>query len=179
MSKTQTKENVQFVTFKSLHDCFRLNEPFIFRKYLLEIFKDLANYIDKNNRKYIGKMSFYDYIKLPIFIAEKVFNSFSRTSSKGLTEEEFVDNLFKLYIGSFHEIIEIIFNILDFDKDQKILKEDIEMFLNHLLLDVINDYYWVGMRTINENDLDNIYEKQMKSLNDANNILNDKLSKMK
>ena len=27
---------------------------------------------------------------------------------KGLTEKEFVDNLFKLYKGSFHEIIEII-----------------------------------------------------------------------
>ena len=80
MSKTQSKENVQFVTFKSLHDCFRLNEPFIFRKYLLEIFQDLANYIDKNNRKYIGKMSFYDYINLPIFIAGKLLYEYSYSS---------------------------------------------------------------------------------------------------
>ena len=172
------KDNAEYVTFSSLQDCFKLNDPGIFRKYLMEVFNDLADLKDKNDQNYLGKISFYDYINLPIFISEKVFNSFSKSTSKGLTEKEFVDNLFKLYKGSFHEIIEIIFNILDYDKDQKIVKEDIKMFLSHLLLDVINDYYGLRIGAINQNGSNNIYDKQKESLNEANNILNEKLETM-
>ena len=73
------------------------------------------------------RMAFYDYKKLPIYIAEKLFMSFMKSSIQGLCEEEFVENFFKLYMGSFEETTTVIFNLLDFDKDGIIKKEDVKV----------------------------------------------------
>ena len=62
-------------------------------------------------------------MKISIYIADKIYQSFNNVSSYGLTEEEFVDNMFKIYKGSFEETIKIIFNILDFDKNGLIQKD--------------------------------------------------------
>ena len=119
------KEQQEFVTFELIQDSLGIKDPSIFRYYLTEVFNDLVNSVNHENIKFITRMAFYDYIKLPIFIAEKVFNSFYNKSKQGLCEEEFVNNLFNLYMGSFEETIAIIFNILDFDKDGIIKKEDV------------------------------------------------------
>ena len=81
---------------------------------------------------FIPKSVFYDYLKLPAFIADKVFRSFSKISSEGLCKEEFFDNLVKLYTGSFEDIVSLIFNFLDYDKNGKINKDDIKIFLSYL-----------------------------------------------
>ena len=128
MGNNEYKEKQEFVTFELIQDSLGLKDPIIFKKYLIEVFNDLANSVNNQNKKFITRMAFYDYIKLPIFIAEKVFKSFSKLSSQGLCEEEFVDNLFRLYMGTFEETISIIFNILDFDRDEKNKKEDVKSY---------------------------------------------------
>ena len=133
-TKTVEAKQDEFVTFELIQDSLGLKDPTIFKKYLLEVFNDLANSVNSQNKKFITRVVFYDYIKLPIYIAEKVFKSFSKLSSQGLCEEEFVDNLFKLYMGSFEETITIIFNILDFDKDGIIKKDDVKIVLSYLPL---------------------------------------------
>ena len=107
----QLEEKQEFVSFNLIQDTLGLNNPVLFKKYLKEVFNDLGNSINSQNKKYMTRMAFYDYIKLPIFIAEKLFKSFTKSSTQGLCEEEFVDNFYKLYMGSFEETANIIFNL--------------------------------------------------------------------
>jgi len=175
MGNSDFKEKQEFVTFELIQDSLGLKDPTIFKKYLTEEFNDLANSVNNQNKKFITRMAFYDYIKLPIFIAEKVFKSFTKLSTQGLCEEEFVDNLFKLYMGSFEETISIIFNILDFDRDGIIKKEDVKIFLSYL---PINDDEEEGLGVKpkdekNKTDLvTKIFGTQMKSLEEIDDILN-------
>jgi len=176
MGNADYKEKQEFVTFELIQDSLGLKDPTIFKKYLTEVFNDLANSVNNQNKKFITRMAFYDYIKLPIFIAEKVFLSFTHLSIQGLCEEEFVDNLFKLYMGSFEETISIIFNILDFDRDGIIKKEDVKLFLSYL---PINDDEEDGLGVKPAKDEKNktdlvtkIFGTQMKSLEEIDDILN-------
>ena len=176
MGNADYKEKQEFVTFELIQDSLGLKDPTIFKKYLTEVFNDLANSVNNQNKKFITRMAFYDYIKLPIFIAEKVFLSFTHISIQGLCEEEFVENLFKLYMGSFEETISIIFNILDFDRDGIIKKEDVKLFLSYL---PINDDEEDGLGVKPAKDeksktdlVTKIFGTQMKSLEEIDDILN-------
>ena len=172
MGNNQTKEKQEFVTFELIQDSLGLNNPVLFKNYLIEVFNDLGNSVNKDNKKYINKMVFYDYIKLPIFIAEKLFMSFTKSSREGLCQEEFVDNFFKLYMGSFEETINIIFNLLDFDKDGKIKKEDVKIILSYLPLNEINDD-----KEVKKDLVTKIFGTQMKSLEEIDNIISETFTK--
>jgi len=120
--KKNKETNQEFYTFELIQDALGLKNPILFRKYLKEVFNDLANSTESNAIKYLSRMAFYDYIKLPIFIAEKLFTSFTNSSSEGLSEKEFVEGFFNLYMGSFEETTAVIFNLIDFNKDGNIRK---------------------------------------------------------
>ena len=182
MGNNEIKEKQEYVTFELIQDSLGLKDPTIFKKYLSEVFNDLANSVNNQNKKFVTKLAFYDYIKLPIFIAEKVFKSFTKLSQHDLCEEEFVDNLFKLYMGSFKETIEIIFNILDFNRDGIIKKEDVKIFLSYLPLNGEDEEEGLGVKTENneknKNELvSKIFGTQMKSLEEIDNILNHAFNK--
>ena len=87
MGNADSKDKQEFVTFEVIQDSLGLKNPIIFKKYLTEVFNDLANSVNNQNKKFITRMAFYDYIKLPIFIAEKLFQSFMNLSTQGLCEE--------------------------------------------------------------------------------------------
>ena len=176
------KEKQEFVTFELIQDALGIKDPHLFALYLKEIFHDLANSVNHDKKKFITRMVFYDYIRLPIFIAEKVFKSFSKLSVQGLCEEEFVDNLFKLYMGSFEETIAIIFKILDFDRDGIIKKEDVKLFLSYLPIYDADEEVGLGVKQEksdkNKNDLvSKIFGAQMKSLEEIDQILTQVFSK--
>ena len=181
MGNAELKEKQEFITFEVIQDSLGLKDPTIFRNYLREIFNDLCNSVDNQQKKFMTRMAFYDYIKLPIFIAEKICLSFAKQTKEGLCEEEFVDNLFKLYMGSFEETIAIIFNILDFSKEQIIKKEDVKIFLSYLPINEDDEEEGLGVKTDkNENKTDlvsKIFGTQMKSLEEIDSILNDTFSK--
>ena len=156
MGNAEMKENPEFITFKSIQDSLVLKDPNMLKIYLTEIFNDLADSKDDQNKKIFSRFVFCNYTKLPLFIAYKVFESFSKLSPEGLYEEEFVDNFVKLYMGSFEEVLSIIFNILDFDKDGKLIKADIKLFLSYLPLKGVDD----------ENDLEIYSEKNYNNKTD-------------
>ena len=172
MGNEQLYEKQEFVNFELIQETLGLNNPVLFKKYLKEVFSDLGNSVDKYNRKFMTRMVFYDYIKLPFFIAEKLFKSFSKTSTQGLCEEEFVENFYKLYMGSFEETTNIIFNLLDFDKDGSINKEDVKTILSYLPINEVND------DSNEKNDLiSKVFGAQMKSLEEIDRILSETFSK--
>ena len=177
MGNVQIKDKQEFVNFETIQDSLGLNNPLLFKKYLKEVFNDLGNSVNKQNIKFISRMAFYDYIKLPIFIAEKLFMSFSKSSTQGLCEEEFVDNFFKLYMGSFEDTINIIFNLLDFDKDGIIKKDDVKIVLSYLPLNEQNDE---KTEKNEKTDLvSKIFGTQMKSLEEIDNIISEAFNQYK
>ena len=166
------KKKQEFVTFELIQDNLGLKNPVLFKEYLKEVFNDLCNSVDKSHKKYLTRMAFYDYIKLPIFIAEKLFLSFSKTSTEGLCEGEFVNGLFKLYMGSFEETASVIFNILDFNKDGIINKEDAKIILSYLPLNELNEEKQEKKDLVLK-----IFGAQIKSLEEIDLIVSDAFDK--
>ena len=147
--------NSHFVDFESLQNSLGISDMTLFVGYLKEIYKDLAEREDK--KKGISKITFYDYIKLPILIVDKLFNALDLDNYSYLNSKEFVEGLQDLYMGDFEITLEIIFAILDFDKDSKIERDDVRLILSHLPLKT-------DSTTL-------LYKYQLESLNEIEDIL--------
>ena len=162
--------NNEYITFEYIQESLGIKNPSLFKKYLQEIFIDLAtlkNEKSKSNEKHLSLLTFHDYIKLPIFISEKLFNSFATSKNQeGLTEDEFVNGFFKLYMGTFQETTKVIFNLLDFDKDGVIKKEDVKLTLSYLPLNDVNEENDKKLESLNE-----VLGFQMKSLEEIDDIV--------
>ena len=50
MGNADLKEKQEFVTFELIQDSLGLKEPTIFKKYLAEVFNDLANSVNNQNQ---------------------------------------------------------------------------------------------------------------------------------
>ena len=170
----EKSEKIQqdFVTFELIQDTLGLKNPILFTKYLREVFNDLSNALDKEGHKLLTRMTFYDYIKLPIFIAEKLFSSFSVTSKAGLSETEFVNGFFKLYMGNFEETTGVIFNLIDFNKDGKINKEDAKIILSYLPIHEVKEEKHNKIDLVNK-----IFGQQIKSLEEIDTIVSEAFDK--
>jgi hypothetical protein len=164
--KKNENENNKYISFEKVQESLNLSNPKIFKIYLHDIFLDLSSSPDSKNTKYMSKISFYDFLKLPIFISDKLFKSFKNHNKGGLLESEFVNGFYKLYMGSFEETTKIIFNLLDFDKDSEIQKEDIKFILTYLFLNSFNN------NNYSDENNEIIYKKQMKKMKEINDLVN-------
>ena len=153
-------EDKQYIDFNDIKEYVNIKEEKLFLLYLREIFRDLADRDESNKRKGIIKMIFFDYIKLPIFIAEKVFNVFDKDKDGFLNQKEFIYGMNRLYNGNFDETLKLIFEILDFNHDDYIEKDDVKMILGLLPLKT-------------DKTKDKIkYKYQMESLEEIQQIIN-------
>ena len=167
------EKNNEYITFEHIQESLGLKNHSLFKKYLQEVFIDLSVQKSKSNEKYLSRLTFHEYIKLPIFISEKLFDSFASSNKQdGLTEDEFVNGFFKLYMGTFEETTKIIFNLLDFDKDGIIKKEDVKLILSYLPLNNINEENDKKIENINK-----VLGFQMKSLEEIEDIVNNTFKK--
>jgi len=96
----------------------------------------------------------------PVFISEKFFSALDKDSKGYINEKEFIQGFTKLYLGNFLETAEIIFKILDFDKDGLITRGDVKVLLSYLPLKES-----VSKEMIAE------YKHQMKNLEELDEIL--------
>ena len=161
------KINNEYVNFEYIQESLGIKNPNLFKKYLQEVFVDLSTKAENSKSKYLSRLTFYDYIKLPIFISEKLFNSFASSSQQeGLKEEEFVTGFFKLYMGTFSETTKVIFDLLDFDKDGIIKKEDVTIILSYLPLNDVSEEKEKRLESVKE-----ILGFQMKSLEEIDDIV--------
>ena len=165
-----------YVTFQVLQESLNINDPILFKKYLQEIFNDLSTRDNSKNIKYMSRTTFYDYIKLPIFIAEKLYSSFSYRNKNGLLLEEFVEGIFNLYIGSFEDTAKIIFNLLDFNKDGLINNDDVKIILSYLPL-ISNLSSDENKKEEKEELVSKLFGDQMKSLEEIDGIVNETFKK--
>ena len=166
-SDKKDKINNEYITFEMIQESLGIKNPNLFKRYLQEVFVDLSTKGEKSKTKYLSRLTFYDYIKLPIFISEKLFNSFaSSNQQEGLKEEEFVKGFFLLYMGTFQETTKVIFDLLDFDKDGIITKEDVKIILSYLPLNDVSEEKEKRLESVKE-----VLGFQMKSLEEIDDIV--------
>ena len=163
----EEEQKEDYVTFQVIQESLEIKDPILFKKYLQEIFNDLSNKGGSKNIKYMSRPTFYDYIKLPIFISEKLYSSFSCRNKDGLLLEEFVGGFFNLYTGSFEDTAKIIFNLLDFNKDGLINNDDVKLILSYL---PINNNVSPD-EDKKEELVSKIFGEQMKSLEEIDEIV--------
>jgi Ca2+-binding EF-hand superfamily protein len=126
--------------------------------YLKDVFDDLSS--REPNQKGISKFTFSEYVKLPVFISEKLFSSLDKDSKGYINEKEFTQGFTKLYLGNFLETAEMIFKIMDFDKDGLITRGDVKVLLSYLPLKASESKEMIAE-----------YKHQMKSLEELDEIL--------
>ena len=119
-------EEKEFIDFNEIKKIISVENEELFLIYLKEIYKDLADRNETNRKKGIMKIIFFDYLKLPMFISEKVFTVFDEDKDGFLNSKEFILGMNKLYNGSYQDTIKLIFDILDFNHDGYIDKYQME-----------------------------------------------------
>ena len=160
-----TSEQKEFIDFSEIKKIISVENEELFLIYLKEVYKDLADRDETNRKKGIMKIVFFDYLKLPMFISEKVFTVFDEDKDGFLSSKEFILGMNKLYNGSYQDTIKLIFDILDFNHDGFIEKDDAKMIL--CLLPLKTDRSKVE------------YKYQMKSLEEIGEIINSTFGKLK
>lgn len=123
-----------YLEFSELQEGLKIKNKELFMIYIKEVFKDLAERDDGNKKKGVPKVTFLEYLKIPVFIAESMFQFFDQNKDGYLSLSEFGEGLTLLFLGEFHEIANLIFNIYDNNQDGFIHKEDIRLLLSYLPL---------------------------------------------
>ena len=160
-----TSKQKEFIDFNEIKKIISVENEELFLVYLKEVYKDLADRNEENRKKGIMKIIFFDYLKLPMFISEKVFTVFDEDKDGFLSSKEFILGMNKLYNGSYQDTIRLIFDILDFNHDGFIEKDDPKMILS--LLPLKTDRSKVE------------YKYQMQSLEEIGEIIDSTFGKMK
>ena len=155
----------EYIDFNEIKKIVRGENEELFLIYLKEVYKDLADRNEENRKKGIMKIIFFDYLKLPMFISEKVFTVLDEDKDGFLSSKEFILGMNKLYNGSYEDTIQLIFDILDFNHDGYIEKDDVKMILS--LLPLKTDRSKVE------------YKYQMQSLEEINEIISATFGKSK
>ena len=154
-----------FIDFEKIRASLKLDQ-ILLTVYLKEIYKDLADREGENKKSGITKITFFDYVKMQVFIAEKLFYTMDKDNDGFLNLKEFSEGMTCLYSGTFEDTSKFIFDLYDFDKDGKIISGDVKVVLSYLPL---------------KNNLNiSEYNYQMDSLQEIDDILkktfNDKSS---
>ena len=107
----------------------------IFESYLSKVFSSIIQ-IEEENKSEGGLsiISFTHYLNLPLFLSEKIFHSIKKCFKNKLNKREFIIFFLKLYYGTLEERLKLFFDILDFDKDNIIRFEDVQLFSYHMQL---------------------------------------------
>jgi Ca2+-binding EF-hand superfamily protein len=130
IKEIKTAGNKDYVDFEDFRASKNLDIN-AFQTYLKEIYKDLADRRD-SKKSGVSNLTFMEYMKLPVFLCEKVFSSFDLDCDTFLNQKEFNEGLINLYFGNFDETSKILFNIYDIDKDGKINPGDMKIILSYL-----------------------------------------------
>ena len=147
-------ENEGFIQFESLKVLYGSINVLKLKEYLKMIYTDLSTSSNETRGipKGVSKLVFCDFLKISLFISEKLFLSFDKNNDSLLDQNEFVNNLLKLYTGSFNETALIIFDLLDFNKQKLLYKSNIKLLLSHLPLAVDKKSYKYQIESLSEID---------------------------
>jgi len=146
----------QLIEYKQIRNSVEIKNINHFIIYLKKIFPNFCKY-EKNKLIGLTRIKFFELLKLPIIICDKLFYALNTSKSSILSIDEFSEGMTKLYFGTFEESVEIIFSIYDYNKDGFITKEEVKLILIYLPLKT----------NMTKND----YKYQQNSLEELDNVL--------
>jgi hypothetical protein len=121
-----------YIGFEDIKSLLHIPDVSLFQVYLREVYKDLSDRAESNRKQGISKITFMEYMKLPVFICEKLFAALDVDNDQFLSIKEFTEGLFNLYNGNFEETSDLIFKMIDFNKDGLISKGDMKILLSYI-----------------------------------------------
>lgn len=127
----EAKDKIDLNTIRKI---LEISDLQLFSLYIKEVYKDLVDRAESNKKQGISKVTFYDYIKLPVLIADKLFNALDKDNDGFIGLKEFIEGMNNLYYGTFKQTAKIIFSMYDFDRDGVINKEDVKILFSYLPL---------------------------------------------
>ena len=81
----------------------------------------------------LSKIVFYEYIKLPGLLGERLFHSFTTNNDcRYINESEFTTGLFNLFSSTLSTKILMTFKMYDFSGKGKITKEDVRVLMSYI-----------------------------------------------
>jgi Ca2+-binding EF-hand superfamily protein len=114
--------------FEKIKTTYDIKNTDYLTAYLNDIFLDLTS----NNNENMDKLTFINYINLPFIIADKIFTIFDKENLGYINWNNFIEGINSLYLGTMMETEYFIFQIFDFDRDGRIIPEDVRLILTFL-----------------------------------------------
>ena len=113
-------------------------------------FREITKVLTEEDDEMIDFLAFYNYMKLPMFIAKAIYKSFVLGYDFiPISSDDFVKYLSYLYAGGIELKLRMVFKIFDIDKDSTINKNDVQLIFYHL-------HSSLNISDKNENDIEDI-----------------------
>ena len=127
-------EDIEKINFNDITCEYEVKNKEAFAQYLKQVWKDLIGRSGDTNEasKGIDKVTFQKYYELPGLISERLFSVFDNDNKGYLSLNDFTSTMLTLFSSDFNDLLELIFKFYDFDRDDKITKEDIRMVLSYV-----------------------------------------------
>ena len=127
-------EDIEKINFNDITCEYEVKNKEAFAQYLKQVWKDLLGRSGDTNEasKGIDKVTFQKYYELPGLISERLFSVFDNDNKGYLALNDFTSTMLTLFSSDFNDLLELIFKFYDFDRDDKITKEDIRMVLSYV-----------------------------------------------
>ena len=126
------KEEIERINLNDITNEYEVKNVEAFTQYLKQVWKDLKSHTDEDTSKGIDKLTFQKYYELPGLISERLFSVFDSNNKGYLSLQDFTDNMIILFSSDLDNLLQFIFQFYDFDKDDKITKEDVRMVLSYV-----------------------------------------------
>lgn len=110
----------------------------IFKKFTQEIYESIKTRHKSSDG--VTVQSFEIFMKLSSFISKKIFSTSFSSAHKELSKIQFVSLLESIYTSTLEEFSFFLFKLLDFDKDDIIHKQDVQLLAYHFHYCNNNDY---------------------------------------
>jgi len=129
---TEETEEVEKINLNDITEEYEVKNTDAFKQYLKQVWKDLNSRSGDDNEKGIDKVTFQKYYELPGLISERLFSVFDKNNTGYLTLQEFTENMITLFSSDLEQLLLFILKFYDFDRDQKITKEDVRVVLSYI-----------------------------------------------
>lgn len=128
-NQKQNKLITSLLISNLLTPCTILNKSLIIN-FLSEVYSTIF----KRSNRTFNSYTFQEYIKLPMFISDKIYNSFTNNEKSLISESQFTNGLYCLLYEEFEKKVENCFRILDFTNSSVIYSSDVFIIMSHFHL---------------------------------------------
>ena len=126
-------ENIEKINLIDITCQYEVKNIEAFTQYLKQVWKDLIGR-SGDTPKGIDKVTFQKYYELPGLISERLFSVFDADNKGYLSLNDFTETMIILFSSDLDKLLQLILKFYDFDRDNKITKEDVRVVLSYVPL---------------------------------------------